>query len=520
VNRPTKAEFVIVGSGFGGAFSAHRLARAGRDVLVIERGAWPVRDDSCWDEVRLHLEDPMYRGPTPFEVDQSGKGKVEEVWPDETVGGQSVFYGAAAYRMREEDFRGAPVPGTAERDPSTAWPIDYGGLEPYYQQAEVMQGVAGLAGEDITEPARGAPFPQDAPDLTGPSERMWKAAEAAGLHPARIPLAINFDGEHGRGQCVLCSTCDHFACKVEAKNDVSVAVLPGAMEAGTRVVANTRVVRVLSDGHRATGVEVVDQRTGDRWTVEAEHVVMAAGALGSPHLLLASGIRGEGRGNDLLGRNLIRHINCIVSGAGPRASNPDKIFHKMVAIPDFYFGGSGDTDGPPGPWGLIQEIQTPGPGVLRANAPFGLKTAAVVLSRYLVNLLCISEDQPQPSNRVSLDDSRTDELGMPRMTIHHRYAPRDIAARNALAKEARKILRKAGVIPLVTIPVVSFSHAMGTCRFGSDPDTSVLDPECRLWGWDNLYVVDGSFMPTGGSVNPSLTIGANALRVADGILRR
>jgi choline dehydrogenase-like flavoprotein len=146
-------EYVIVGSGFGGAFAAYNLAKAGRDVLVVERGVWVSRDDSCWDEVKLHLKDPMYRGKTPVLIDQKGK-KIEEYWPDDTVGGMSTFYGAAAFRMRADDFNGAPKAGSAERDETTRWPISYSDLEPYYYEAEKLQHVAGIAGR--TSPKRSA----------------------------------------------------------------------------------------------------------------------------------------------------------------------------------------------------------------------------------------------------------------------------------------------------------------------------------------------------------------------------
>jgi choline dehydrogenase-like flavoprotein len=267
-------------------------------------------------------------------------------------------------------------------------------------------------------------------------------------------------------------------------------------------------------------VEIVDQVTGKRRTIEAEHVLVAGGALASPHLLLASGIRGEGGSGDLMGRYLMRHVNCIVTGVLPRRANPESVFHKMVSIPDFYHGALRGRGNPAGPWGLIQEIHTPGPGILKANTPLGLKTIAARVAPHLVNLICIADEIGQRTNRVHLDESRVDKFGMPGLAVFHRYGRRDRAVIKALAREARRIIRKAGAIPIYTLPVVSFAHALGTCRFGEDPDTSVLDPDCRVWGFENLFVVDASFMPAGGSVNPSLTIAANALRVAEKLLGR
>ncbi len=506
-------EYVIVGSGFGGAFAAYNLAKAGRDVLVVERGVWVSRDDSCWDEVKLHLKDPMYRGKTPVLIDQKGK-KIEEYWPDDTVGGMSTFYGAAAFRMRADDFNGAPKAGSAERDETTRWPISYSDLEPYYYEAEKLQHVAGIAGEDITETKRKNEFPQSPPELAAPSKRIWDAAAALGLHPAHIPLAIDFQGGDDREKCVLCATCDHYLCKIKAKCDLSVVVLPEAIMFGASVLPDTRAVKLSLSRGKIQSVTVVNQTSGEKTEIRAKHFILAAGALATPHLMLASGLDQAVPRGDLIGRFLMRHVNGVVSGILPVKANPEMRFHKMVSIPDFYFGDPAGGGNPEGPWGMIQEILTPGKGVLKYNSPFGLKNAAAFASSYLLNLLCIAEDLPQHSNRVYLDLSAKDRFGMPAMMVHHRYLPRDYAVRAALYRKARRILLKAGALPLYTFPIETFSHAIGTCRMGKKSDSSVLDPECRVWGIKNLYVTDASVMPSGGAVNPSLTIGANALRVS------
>jgi choline dehydrogenase-like flavoprotein len=512
-------EYVIVGSGFGGAFAAYNLARAGKEVLVVERGKWVERDDSCWDEVRLHLEDPLYRGRTPIIVDQK-RGKTDVYWPDDTVGGMSTFYGAAAFRMREEDFHGAPVGDGADRNAESAWPVGYNELEPYYEEAERLQMVAGVMGEDITEPRRSSEFPRRSPDISAPSRRIWDAAMALGLHPARIPLAIDFTGESGHERCIQCHTCDHYLCKICAKSDLSVVVLPEAVKKGAVVADNTRAVRINLAKGRVASVTLADQSSGERHEIRVKRLILAAGALATPHLMLASGIEQEVPRGDLIGRNLMRHANGVVSALLPKKANPDMVFHKFVSIPDFYHGDASDSKGPVGPWGIIQEIHSPERGVLRANTPFGLKSIASFANDYLLNLLCIAEDVPQYSNRVYLDLSEKDMFGMPALMVRHRYAERDLAARAALYRKARKILMKAGALPVYTFPIETFSHAFGTCAFGSSEKSSVLDPDCRVWGIKNLYVTDASVMPSGGSVNPSLTVAANALRVSAALARQ
>jgi len=508
---------LIIGSGFGGAFAALALARAGTDVLIVERGIWPERDDSCWDERKLYFPTPRYRGYAPILVNQR-RDILEEIWPEDMVGGMSTVYGAAAFRMREEDFLGTPREDGSGRVGENAWPIGYSDMEPYYHEAERVQNVAGVEGEDLTEPPRTGPFPQKPPDLPRLSRRIWKAAAEGGLHPAHIPLAINFDGKSPGGTCIRCDTCDKFLCKIGAKNDVTVVCLPAAMHRGARVLPDTRVVRINVSRGRAESVEAVHQCSGERLVIRARQIILAGGALGSPHLLLASGIRSSGPGGSLLGRGLMRHVNSVVTGLSPTPVNPDRSHHKSVWIPDFYHGNPQNGKKPAGPWGTIQQLHIPGRMTLRANSPRGLKTAAAVASRFLMGLLTIAEDVRSETNRVFLDPTRTDRFDMPILRIFHRYGTRDRAVRRALEREARTILQRARAVPVYSYPVVSFSHAYGTCRFGGSEAMSVLDPMCKVWGMKNLFVVDASFMPSGGSVNPSLTIAANALRVVDGIL--
>jgi choline dehydrogenase-like flavoprotein len=506
-------EFLIIGSGFGGAFAALELAKAGREVLIVERGVWPDRDESCWDENQLHFPTPKYRGQTPVLSDQ-GDGSQEEIWPEDMVGGMSTIYGAAALRMREEDFLGTPSVDSGERDERAAWPFPYEELEPFYAEAERIQNVSGVAGEDITEPERSSPFPQEPPKLSEPSKRIWRAAESLGLHPTRIPLAINFDGRSPGQKCVLCDTCDKYLCQIEAKNDVTVVCLPQAMSLGATILPDTRAIRIKTSGERAVSALVVHQSSGERQEIRAQAIILAGGALSTPHLLLSSGIRSAGGGADLLGRGLMRHANSVVAGLSPTRVNPGRKLYKHLWIPDFYHGHPLRREKPDGPWGMIQQVHIPGKRMIQASCPPGLKTVAGMSRPFLLGLLIICEDVRQESNRVCLDDKRTDKFGQPVLRVFHRYAPRDMAARRALDREARKILRRAGVLPIYTLSVETFSHVFGTCRFGKDPASSVLDPNCRVWGLKNLYVTDASCMPSGGSVNPSLTIAANAIRAA------
>lgn len=511
-----KYDYIIIGSGFGGSLTAHTLISKGYSVLMVERGKRPVRDDSCWDEVRLHLKNPMYRGETPIYVDQK-KGKIEEMWTDDTVGGMSTLYGAVSFRMREDDFKGAPVAGSSERDSSCAWPYSYKQLEPYYKTAEKILGIAAIKGADITEPPIKGDFPQKSnTSLSRPSEKLWKASEELGLHPFFLPMAINFDGKHGKEKCILCSTCDHYLCKIEAKNDLAAVVLPALEDKGMHILPETRALKINTVKNKAVSVELLHQPTGEKITVKGDNIISAGGALASPYLLLASGIDTL-TDNDNIGRYLMRHINGVVAGIFPSVANPEKVLQKQIGIPDFYYGAPSGNRAPEGTWGMIQDVSSIGKGVIKANSPLGLKNAAAFVSDYLINLLCIAEDMPQHDNRVYADSKKTDKYGAPALMVHHRYCDRDIMARTALYGEAKKILRKAGALFFYSMPIETFSHALGTCRMGKKSETSVVDANCRVHGMENLYVIDGSVMPSGGSVNPSLTIAALSLKAADSL---
>ncbi len=510
-------EYVIIGSGFGGSFAAYALAKAGKQVIVIERGVWAKRDDTCWDEYALHLQQkPLYRGHTPYAVDQHGT--IEYDWPDDTVGGMSTFYGAAAFRMRNEDFEGPPAPDSDKRSAELAWPFRYNTLAPYYDKAEKLQCVAGIQGQDITEPPRTKDYPQQPPlNLSRPSQKVWDAATSLGMHPFYIPMAINFSGVCNNHTCILCNTCDHYLCKIQAKNDLSVSVLPRAMQYGAQVLDNHRAIKINFIKSKVQSVDVINQQTHEVMTIKCKYLIIASGPVATPHLLLASGITGYPNTNQI-GHNLMRHINGVVSGVVPYIANPDNTLAKRIAISDFYFGDSSGKMLPKGNWGIIQDIATPGKGVIKANAPFGLKNIAATFSQFLINQLVIAEDIPQFTNRIYCSDPK-DIFGMPQVMIYHRYHSRDIQARTALYKQAKRILRKAGALFFYTMPIVTFSHALGTCRMGNNKNLSAINPECRLWDIENCYITDASALPTGGSVNPSLTIAANALRVADIILQ-
>jgi choline dehydrogenase-like flavoprotein len=416
-----------------------------------------------------------------------------------------VFYGGVSLRFREQDFE---VDREIVADSGARWPLRYADLEPYYGIAERILGVSGVTGEDPTEPPRSETYPHPSADLAPVTERIARAARELGLTPFRLPLAIN------RVTCQACGTCDGFACAVGAKNDLATALIAPLLKQGLRLETDAVVTRLLTDGRRVTGVEVAARESGERTTYRAREVILAAGALGSAQLLLASELARLNPGGQVIGRYLQRHYNEILFGIFPSPPNPGGGFHKQLGIHDFYFGHP-SVSAPSGKLGGMQQLPTPPVGLVRAELPRIVGAMVAPWIKHLTGLLVMAEDQPVYDNRVLLDESAADRYGVPRLLISHRHTSRDRAAGKALGDAAKRILRRAGAIACYRHEVATFSHGVGTVRMGRDPYTSALDADCRYRGLENLMVVDASVMPTAAAVNPSLTISAIALRAAE-----
>ena len=500
---------IIIGSGFGGSFTARQLVKAGQRVLLLERGGEVERGPQNWAmSGSLELTE-FYDKSTALKVVKGGHKKVMGLYTN--VGGPSVWYGGVSFRFREGDFEPNPY---IEGENAKGWPIKYADLEPFYTEAEQILQISGEAGIDPTEPPRSAPFPQGKPPLAKISQQVKIGAESLGYRPFQLPLAINYeDTSNGRQTCQHCTTCDTFACAVSAKNDLATMVIPGLLRSGLELRPNMVVTKILTENGAATGVEATDKLTGEKHVFKAKTIVLSAGALGSPHLLLSSGLEKMNPGGHTVGRYLMRHANCIIFGIFPGVADKEGRFHKQLGILDFYHGYEGASV--PGKLGSLQQMPTPPMGLVQNEIPGPLGKLLSQGVRLLTGLLAIAEDQPQLKNGMTLDWNNLDEYGLPQPVISHEYSGRDLAALKALISPAKKILRKAGAVAHYVHHIRTFSHAVGTVRMGTDPKHSALDENCQFRGVGNLYVVDGSFMPTSAAVNPSLTIAANALRVGE-----
>lgn len=499
-------DVVVIGSGFGGVMAAWPLVREGLDVLMLERGGWVERGPDCWEPgstlpLTPHYVDDQLR--VRSRGDEGSKGMTA------CVGGASVFYGAVSTRFRPEDFRPDPA---VTGDPAARWPLGYDELRARYLEAERLLDVAGCDDGDPTAPPRRARYPQAPPELSPTSRMIADAADRLGLSPHRLPLAINYGASPRRSPCIHCDTCDTFACAIGAKNDLASRVLPRLLAAGLALRPRTAALELEAGEGAIRAVRARDVESGEELRFTADRFVLAAGALGTPQLLLASGLRAANPAGHAVGRRLMRHCASIVFGCYPRLPDDGGTFHKQLGINDFYFGDEAP-GAPEGKLGNIQQIQSPSVGSVRSELPPPLPAMLSPLLRRSTGLLVLAEDRPRYGNHVALSADERDPFGAPRTVIRHEHHERDSAARAALVRRARQIHREAGALLTYEHRIDTFSHALGTVRMGRDPETDPVAPDGRFRGLDNLRITDASVFPTAAGVNPSLTIAAHALRV-------
>lgn len=487
-------DIVIIGSGVGGGSVALQLAGSDAKVLVLERGPALPREAQNWDAEAV-FADQRYKTTETWYAD----GRPFRPGMFYFVGGHTKFYGTAMFRFRERDFE------AVEHDEgvSPAWPIRYADLEPWYGEAERLFGVRGRAGDDPTEPQRSIPYAH----APVPHEPLLAAIEqrlrGQGLKPFHMPSAIDF-GPGGR--CQRCANCDAFPCRIDAKGDAEISLLRPALTApNVELRSGARVERLITDatGRRIVAAEVVED--GVRRRIGAGLFVLSAGAINSAALLLRSATdrhpRGLANGSDQVGRHYMTHNTTALMALHPFRRNTTR-FPKTLAVHDFYFGAKpGDT--PLGSLQLLGKIREP---MLRGPLPALPAFVRGLLAAHSVDWYAQSEDLPHPDSRVSVRPDGAINLHWQRTNLraHARWVDR-----------CRQILRATGypVVLAKGFGTEVVSHQCGTVRFGSDPATSALDPLCKAWDHDNLYVVDAGFFPSSAAVNPALTVAAQALRV-------
>ncbi|MBI5543702.1 MAG: GMC family oxidoreductase [Deltaproteobacteria bacterium] len=546
-----EADVVIIGSGAGGAPVAAALAEAGARVVVLEKGPYYTVRDFVHDEVRICLRDfwVPYPSDDPHVLvkEEGGEGvNSNEYWTGLCVGGGTVHMTGYCYRFKESDFRLATLTGGIEGANVADWPIRYEELVPFYDLAEARMGVSGEAASNPFDLPR-RPYPL--PPLAGHplSQLVDETGRALGYHPYPTPRAVLSRPYGGRPPCNQCGFCGDYGCENGSKSSMLSTLLPAAEATGRCEIRARCTARriVLGPDNKAVGVEYVDEK-GRARGIRARVVCLAASAVESARLLLLSATNGFPKGlannNGLVGRNLTFSTAGKGTAIFDRAELIARLGAKDMDLPflqrslqDFYWAPR--EAGLPHPKGgthnfilLHRNVIFAAQRVAR-DARFSLwgpalkeKIRALFHEQVWAEFEAFCEFLPWEGCYVELDPNARDRWGSPAARIHVRQHPADYQVSRRLVEKGLDLFRAMKPAPkevyseFLGATTPHLQH--GSCRFGDDPATSVLDRNCQAHEVKNLYVTDGSFMPTSGSVPATLTIVANSLRVAHHLRER
>ena len=484
---------------------------------MLERGDFLPREMTNWDPAPVFIDGCYITPDTWYDAD----GASFQPQVHYFVGGATKMYGAALYRLRPQDFGELRhVDGI-----SPAWPLAYDDFEPYYTKAEWLYQVHGNHGEDPTEGHWSKQYPWPAVSHEPRIQQLSDDLEKAGYHPFHAPCGILLDeADRARSTCIRCRWCDGYPCLVHAKSDAeTIAVRPILGLPNVTLLVGAEVTRLETDASGRTITEVVVRRGGNEERYAADVVVVSAGAANSAKILLRSASErhpnGLANGSDQVGRNYMFHNSKAVVALSKELN--ETTFQKTLAINDFYFGAEGYD----WPVGNIQMVGKSNAAAMKGEEPKLTKLAPrwslADTAEHAVDFWLTTEDVPMPENRVTLAGDGN---------VHLAYRSSNDDEADRLYHELKQILNHAGLAQHhvldknlymdMNIPVAGVAHQAGTCRFGSDPATSVLDVHCKAHELDNLYVVDTSFFPSIGAVNPALTAIANAIRIGEHLIDR
>ncbi|XHR30066.1 MAG: GMC oxidoreductase [Chthoniobacteraceae bacterium] len=509
-------DIIIIGTGAGGGTLAHTLAASGKRILILERGGWMRREPENWSAEEVFIRNRY----VSRDIWRDKTGKTFQPGVHYFIGGATKMYGAALYRLRKEDF------GEIQHCDgiSPAWPISYDEMEPYYTKAEHLYQVHGVHGEDPTDPPASAPYPHPPVSHEPRIQKLADDLAGAGYHPFHSPCGIMLNEQNmPYSTCVRCMDCDGFPCPVHAKSDAEVlAVRPALKFQNVTLLTEAQVIKLNTNSEGTAVTEVVVNHHGETETYQGNLVVVSCGAANSAKLLLMSANdkhpNGLANGSDQVGRNYMFHNSQAVLAIS-KEPNPT-IYQKTLGLNDFYLR----TDEFGFPLGNIQMVgKSQGP-MYKGEKPLETLLAPTwtldMIAAHAVDFWLSTEDLPMPENRITVDREGAITLN---------YTPTNQVPKVKLYEKLQSMLNRLDMHESLIrrnlymkneIEIGGVAHQSGTCRFGKDPNTSVLDPNCKAHELDNLYVVDTSFFPSIGAVNPALTAMANALRVGDHLLER
>ena len=520
-------DVIVIGTGMGGGTAGYELARQGKKVLFLERGMFTVQaqgvENKKFEEKDITgVNSRISQGHWPHKIEGvSTFGKRHSYLSLGCgAGGSSILYAAQLERMHPIDFKPKQNhPDIVDSSLPDQWPISYDEFLPYYDRAENLYKVTGSR-DPLNVGDKSSLL--DPPPLTQSNESLYGNLIKFGLNPYRSHVACEFlDG---------CDGCAGVACKKNCKNDAGkICIKPAIDNYGAKILTNCDVQKLNATEHEIKSVmcKIVDVDVDVDVEVEVKGrvIILAAGALFTPELLLKSKSsiwpHGVSNRSGYVGLNLMWHVSDVFA---IKPKNADGLYEsrRQISLNDLYFylgHKMGNVQEMGFNWFTKEKLAE----ILKnrlikfrlkiLTRDFFLDKMARVAYWYFHGAsmyASVVEDLPYLHNRVLLRDGK--------LVYEYSYS-NDLKKRSKLLRALlqRKLKKKYKLVLLSNKDNINYGHACGTCRFGVDPEISVLNPDNRSHDIKNLFVTDASFFPSSGGVNPSLTIAANALRVAEKI---
>ncbi|MGX5175146.1 GMC family oxidoreductase [Aliikangiella sp. IMCC44653] len=543
----------VVGSGAGSGPIAYELALAGYRVCVLEKGGWYTEADFKKDEMlsrrdifRSKIEKERHVLESPESDGEWSSDTTSEFWGGNIVGGASNFMSGYFHRLKPEDFRLLSEFGPIEGANIVDWPISYQDLEPYYTKVEQVIGVSGkVVKHPFLEPRStpNYPFP---PTAEHPVASWFdQAAIALGLNPLPMARAILSVPHKNRKSCEYSGYCGSYGCHSGAKGSSRAALLDQVATLGNfKLISKAKVFKInTNQTGDAESVDYYDEN-GTTHRIRAKIISIACYSIESARLLLSSVSQAHPEGIGNQHQQLGKNLHCCAGGTGHGIFDLTKLSSQQAAqlkvrgpffnraLQDWYFiddktafpsrvkGGTIDfVFDPPSPTAEANEQKWDDNGNLIWGSALKQKLKTHFTERKDFKFEVFCDWLPNDNCHVSLDPNEKDQWGDPVAKVKVGYHPHDLKVAQYIVNKGVEVMKKMGADRVYGNAFSSpTSNLMaGGLRFGTDPKTSALDPDCRVWGTSNLFVTDGSFMPNGGSVTPTFTIYANAFRVADKI---
>ena len=509
-------DYIIIGTGAGGSTIAYKLAKTGKSILILEKGDFLPEEASHGNSKAFVVDGEYQTNDKCLNTEDNELGSMTHYH----TGRDSKMYGAALVRMSASDFE--EVKHFGGNSPS--WPIEYSELEPYYAKAEKLYHIKGETGVNTTNQTLSSNGKRAALSLEPRMQEIFSTFHRHGLHPAPLAIGVKLPkNEKIKNSELDLSMFDGYPDITESIADVHIIGLIKALKhKNVRLKTNREAIQLLTDDSGEKVTEVICKTAkGKEEIYTGDTIIVSCGAIDSAALLLKSKSElhqeGLANGSGLVGRNLMLHNNGTVVAISEKAN--DSEFQSAYIISDFYH----KSDDSKYPLGSIQFIDKTDPDTLK-NELMEIKTNdkwdIENVADHSIEFFITSEDLPRLNNRVVVTDTNQIKL---------EYSQNNLEAYTRLRKKLIGLLDyidceegycKDTTYAGFSLNICGVSHQNGTCKFGVDPETSVLDVNCKAHELENLYVVDSSFFCSSAAVNPSLTIIANALRVGDHLLKQ